>query len=161
MLVVIESKDNALFKNTRKLKERKYRTKENKYITNDMIDDYKEMFKKDISAISLVEDVGSNKLTNGKNKAEVSIKGINKDYFNVEKINILQGRFINDDDIVNTRYVAVVSDKFVDKYFGGKFIYEEFSSSSCEILFSNSCLIKLFDFLISSELLYDATSAIL
>ena len=32
MLVVIESKDNALFKNTRKLKERKYRTKENKYI---------------------------------------------------------------------------------------------------------------------------------
>lgn len=32
MLVVIESKDNALFKNTRKLKERKYRFKENKYI---------------------------------------------------------------------------------------------------------------------------------
>ena len=37
MLVVIESKDNALFKNTRKLKERKYRTKENKYIIEGLV----------------------------------------------------------------------------------------------------------------------------
>lgn len=117
-----------------------YEIQEKDYITNDMIDDYKEMFKKDISAISLVEDVGSNKLTNGKNKAEVSIKGINKDYFNVEKINILQGRFINDDDIVNTRYVAVVSDKFVDKYFGGKFTYEEVLGQSFEITLENNII---------------------
>ena len=31
-MIVIESKDNTLFKYTKKLKERKYRTKENKYI---------------------------------------------------------------------------------------------------------------------------------
>ena len=31
-MIVIESKDNTLFKYTKKLKERKHRTKENKYI---------------------------------------------------------------------------------------------------------------------------------
>ena len=31
-MIIIESKDNTLFKNTKKLKERRYRTKENKYI---------------------------------------------------------------------------------------------------------------------------------
>lgn len=110
-----------------------YEIQEKDYITDEMLKDYKAIFKDDIRAISVIEDVGTNKLTNGKNKAEISIKGINSEYSSVEKINMLQGRFINDGDIENTRYVAVVSDKFIDKYFGGNLNYEKALGQTFEI----------------------------
>lgn len=110
-----------------------YEIQEKDYITDEMLKDYKAIFKDDIRAISVVEDVGTNKLANGKNKAEISIKGINSEYSSVEKINMLQGRFINGGDVESSRNVAVVSDKFINKYFGESLTYEEALGKSFEI----------------------------
>ena len=42
-----------------------YEIQEKDYITDEMLKDYKAIFKDDIRAISVVEDVGTNKLANG------------------------------------------------------------------------------------------------
>lgn len=117
-----------------------YIIQENDYITDEMIKEYKSVFSKEVESISVVEDLGSNKLTNGKSKAEISIKGVNEEYDNIESISMLQGRFIAKDDVDNIRNVAVVSDRFIDKYFGGKLTYEDALGQSFEITLDNKII---------------------
>lgn len=106
---------------------------EKDYITDDMISQYEKALGNEIAGISISENVGNNKLTNAKNKANIDIYGVNSGYFKVENINPIAGRTITENDTSDLRKLAVVSDVFVDDYFGGSYTYDEVLGKSFEI----------------------------
>ncbi|NLS85404.1 MAG: FtsX-like permease family protein [Ruminococcaceae bacterium] len=87
-------------------------------LTDDMIAEYKAAYGDDIFAIGLVESVGSNTAINGTQSAGVNITGCNLEYNDVANEEIINGRFINEYDIDNSKPVAVVSDVLCDELFG-------------------------------------------
>lgn len=87
-------------------------------ITPAMIADYEKVFGRRVAAISLSDDAGSDTLTNGRSKAQVSITGINSGYSTVQKLELVAGRWLRQQDINQQRHLALVSDKFVDSYWG-------------------------------------------
>ncbi|MEN8077613.1 ABC transporter permease [Clostridioides difficile] len=106
---------------------------EKDYITDEMINDYEKTLGNQIAGVSISENVGNNKLTNVKNKANIDIYGVNSGYFKVENINIIAGRIISKNDINDIRKLAVVSDVFVEDYFGGEYSHEDALGKSFEI----------------------------
>ena len=102
-------------------------------ITDEMLDKYKNTLGDKIEGISISENVGTNNITNGKNNANIDIYGVNDGYFKVENIKLLSGRFLSTNDIKGFRKIAVVSDVFVDDYFGNQYTYEEALGKSFEI----------------------------
>ena len=113
---------------------------EKDYITDEMISDYEKTLGSQIEGVSISENVGNNKLTNVKNKANIDIFGVNKGYFKVENINIIAGRMISDKDISDIRKLAVVSDVFIEDYFGGEYSAEDALGKSFEITVGNNML---------------------
>lgn len=116
---------------------------EEDYITDEMINEYKTLFASELIGVETMEGIGSDSLTNGKNKADVNVVGVNKDYFNIENVQLLEGRFINNKDINDERYLAVVSDVFVRDYFGGELTDEEALGQSFEVSFGNK-IVRLY-----------------
>lgn len=106
---------------------------EKDYITDEMINDYEKTLGNQIAGVSISENIGNNKLTNVKNKANIDIYGVNSGYFKVENINIIAGRIISKNDINDIRKLAVVSDVFVEDYFGGEYSHEDALGKSFEI----------------------------
>ncbi|MDD3202476.1 MAG: ABC transporter permease [Pygmaiobacter massiliensis] len=90
------------------------------FLTDEMIASYRKTFSSVIEAISVTENIGSAKLTNGRYKANVSLVGTNADNAVLEKTQMLSGRYVTDADSRTGRAVGVVSDLFVKRYFGGK-----------------------------------------
>ena len=113
---------------------------EKDYITDEMISDYEKTLGSQIEGVSISENVGNNKLTNVKNKANIDIFGVNKGCFKVENINIIAGRMISDKDISDIRKLAVVSDVFIEDYFGGEYSAEDALGKSFEITVGNNML---------------------
>ncbi|MDU2490526.1 MAG: ABC transporter permease [Clostridium celatum] len=109
-------------------------------ITDEMLDKYKNTLGDKIQGISISENAGNNKITNGKDSANIDIYGVNNGYFKVENIKLLAGRFISNNDISNSRKVAIVSDIFVDDYFGSQYTYEEVLGKSFEITVGNNMI---------------------
>ncbi len=109
-------------------------------ITDEMLDKYKNALGDKIQGISISENAGNNKITNGKDSANIDIYGVNNGYFKVENIKLLAGRFISNNDISNSRKVAIVSDIFVDDYFGSQYTYEEVLGKSFEITVGNNMI---------------------
>lgn len=107
-------------------------------ITDEMILDYENRLGSEIVGISILENIGSNNVVNGKGKANIDINGVNSGYFKVENINLLAGRTIRNRDISELRSVAVVSDVFVDEYFNNAYTYEEVLGKSFEITVESS-----------------------
>ena len=106
---------------------------EKDYITDEMLADYKIALGSEIEGISLSENAGNIDITNGKNKANINIFGVNNGFFKVENIKLLEGRFIQDKDLKDLRNIAVVSDVFVDDYFGKKYTYNDVVGKSFEV----------------------------
>lgn len=109
-------------------------------ITDEMLDRYKSILGDKIEGISISESVGNNKITNGENSANIDIYGVNNGYFKVENIKLLSGRFIYNNDISDFRKVAIVSDIFVDDYFGNQYTYEDVLGKSFEITVGNNMI---------------------
>ena len=106
---------------------------EKDYITDEMINDYEKTLGNQIAGVSISENIGNNKLTNVKNKANIDIYGVNSGYFKVENINIIAGRIISKNDINDIRKLAVVSDVFVEDYLVGEYSHEDALGKSFEI----------------------------
>lgn len=102
-------------------------------LTDEMLDEYKIELGNEIQGISISENIGTNNLVNGKNEASINIFGVNNGYFKVENLKLLTGRSINDKDIKELRNLTVVSDEFIDDYFGKQVTYEEALGKSFEI----------------------------
>ena len=55
--------------------------------------------------------------------ANIDIYGVNNGYFKVENTKLISGRFISNNDISDSRKVAIVSNVFIDDYFGSQYTY--------------------------------------
>ena len=88
-------------------------------ITDEMIADLRKRYASSIDYVSLSSplDVGKVKLDDL--YANVSVNGVNSEYFPANDLEIIKGRAINEDDIAENMMCAVVSDKLVNNIFGG------------------------------------------
>ena len=95
------------------------------FIMPAMVADYQRVFSAELEAVSLSENLGTATLTRGRAKADVEIYGVNPGYFKVEKLELKAGRFLTEKDSADARYLAMVSDKFVAKYWGSSLSEQE------------------------------------
>ena len=92
---------------------------EDDLITGEMLSELRSRYDADIEAISLTESVGSGQAKDGRLYANLSITGVNEEYFTVNDITLLAGRLIKDRDMEGDRMISVVSNKLVNNLFGG------------------------------------------
>lgn len=91
---------------------------ENDLISDEMIANYRSSYKDYITAVILNESVGFYNISINQKEAEVSIYGVNDEYTKTNDLQLLIGRFINQEDNDLKRNVAVVSDVFAEKLYG-------------------------------------------
>lgn len=88
-------------------------------ITDEMIQELQKQMKDSIDAIAISESVGSGTVKSGSDYANITISGVNEDYFESDQITLLAGRKIKSADLSGEKNVIMVSDKVVENMFGG------------------------------------------
>lgn len=88
-------------------------------ITDEMIRELKEQFSGQIDAVAISESVASGTVRAGSDTANISITGINEDYFESSDVTLLAGRKIKKEDLDGNKKVVMVSDKVVENVFDG------------------------------------------
>lgn len=88
-------------------------------ITDEMIRELKEQFSRQIDAVAISESVASGTVRAGSDTANISITGINEDYFESSDVTLLAGRKIKKEDLDGNKKVVMVSDKVVENVFDG------------------------------------------
>jgi len=86
-------------------------------MTMEMLNSLLEAFKNQVSAISISETDGSGQVKDGRLYANVSVSGVNPGYLKANNLEMLYGRFINENDLSGRKNVCVVSDKLVKNMF--------------------------------------------
>jgi len=109
-------------------------------LSKDMLLDYEKAFSNQIQALSIEESIGQITLKNNRFKSNINILGVNKGYKDFNKLEMLSGDFIKENDINNISYNAVVSDKFIKEYFGNKYNNNEVLNKNIEIEINNKFL---------------------
>lgn len=89
-------------------------------MTDEMLDALQKRYPEEIVGFAISESIGNGKVTEGRDSANVSLDGINTEYLDINEVNILHGRGILERDNDGRRSVAVVSDKLIEKLFGGQ-----------------------------------------
>ncbi len=92
-------------------------------ITDEMLEALTARFPDQIEAVAISESVAEGAVRKEDSTANISITGINEDYFASSDITLLAGRRIKKADLEGSKKVIMVSDKVVDNLFDGK--YEE------------------------------------
>lgn len=87
--------------------------------TDEMVTGVEERYGDQISGIALTESVGGGQVRDGRLYANVSVSGVNAEYFEVNDTDLIAGRGIIARDLDGQRGVCVVSDKLVNNMFGG------------------------------------------
>ncbi|MCR5106898.1 MAG: ABC transporter permease [Lachnospiraceae bacterium] len=87
--------------------------------TDEMIESLKNKYPNEIKEISISEDVGNGKVTQGDDYANVSVSGVNEGFFVANNIEIIQGTILSGKAMEDGKSVALVSDYFVDNLYGG------------------------------------------
>ena len=88
-------------------------------ITDDMLSELKTEFSDKIDAIAIGETVASGTVHDGSNTANISISGINSEYFSSDDVTLLAGRRLTSNDNTGKKKVIMISDKVVDQIFDG------------------------------------------
>ena len=88
-------------------------------ITDDMLSELKTEFSDKIDAIAISETVASGTVHDGSNTANISISGINSEYFASDNVTLLAGRRLTSEDNTGKKKVIMISDKVVDQIFDG------------------------------------------
>ena len=91
---------------------------EEDYINDEMIEAFLQDYGDVVESVSLLESMGSGRVTEGHRYANVSISGVNSGYQSANHLTMLGGRFIGDKDNKGVKNVAVVSDRLVNNMFG-------------------------------------------
>ena len=86
-------------------------------ISDQMIADMRASFPVGIQGVSLSHSVGNAQARDGDLYANISISGVNADFFIANNISMLAGQFISDADVRFNNQCAVVSDRFVNNMF--------------------------------------------
>lgn len=97
--------------------------KEEDRITDEMLEALTARFPDQIEAIAISESVAEGAVRKEDSTANISITGINEDYFASNDITLLAGRKMKKEDLEGNKKVIMVSDKVVENIFDGK--YEE------------------------------------
>lgn len=88
-------------------------------MTDDMIEALRARYPDAIKYVSLTSTLASGKAKDGKKTANLSLDGVNTDYFDANDVKMLAGTTITESDIDSHKMKAVVSDKLVNNLFGG------------------------------------------
>lgn len=88
-------------------------------ITDEMIEQLKRTFPEKIDAVALSESVAEGTVKSGRDTANISVSGINEDYFKSSDVTLLAGRRIKEEDLEGKKKVIMVSDKVVENIFDG------------------------------------------
>ena len=88
-------------------------------ISMEMVEEMQARYGQDIAHISLTQSVGSGQAKDGRLYANVSVSGVNTDYFPANETELLAGRFLKDRDQEGQRMICLVSNKLVNNLFGG------------------------------------------
>ena len=88
-------------------------------ITDEMIEGLQKQYSDQIDAIALSESVGSGTAERESESANITITGINEQYFASSKITLLAGRKIKKKDLTSKKKVIMVTDKVVENLFDG------------------------------------------
>lgn len=88
-------------------------------ITDDMLSELKTQFSDKIDAIAISETVASGTVHDGSNTANISVSGINSEYFASDDVTLIAGRRLTSDDNTGKKKVIMISDKVVDQIFDG------------------------------------------
>lgn len=89
------------------------------YITDEMITALRESYGDELLGISISESAGQGRAEDGRLYANVTVTGVNADYFLSNDLEILSGRMLTDKELDGDRRVALVSDKLVNNMFAG------------------------------------------
>lgn len=92
---------------------------EDDLITDEMLEELRKQYSDQIDAIALSESVGSGTLESGDTSANVTVTGINEEYFESSQITLLAGRKIKKKDLTGKKKVIMVTDKVVENLFDG------------------------------------------
>lgn len=88
-------------------------------ITDEMIEGLQKQYSDQIDEIALSESVGSGTAERESESANITITGINEQYFASSKITLLAGRKIKKKDLTSKKKVIMVTDKVVENLFDG------------------------------------------
>lgn len=88
-------------------------------ITDDMLEELKGTFAERIDAVSVSEEVGSATVENRDASANISLMGVNTDYFVQKQVTLLAGRRITQEDMDGKKRVVMVSNKVIEAVFDG------------------------------------------
>lgn len=88
-------------------------------ITRDMIESLVEAFPDEIKAVSVESNLGQTKVENGRNYANINLRGVNPGYFIASNIKMAAGNEISKRAYEGGKSVCIVSDRFVNNMFGG------------------------------------------
>lgn len=90
-------------------------------ITDEMVAQLQRTFPDKIAAVAISESVAEGTVKTGSNTANISVSGINEDYFKSSDVTLLAGRRIRQEDLGGKKKVIMVSDKVVDNIFDGDY----------------------------------------
>ena len=88
-------------------------------MTDDMIKALRARYPDAIQYVSLTSTLANGTAKDGKKTANLSLDGVNTDYFDANDVKMLAGSTIIGSDIDSHKMKAVVSDKLVNNLFGG------------------------------------------
>ena len=88
-------------------------------MTDDMIEALRARYPDAIRYVSLTSTLANGTAKDGKKTANLSLDGVNTDYFDANDVKMLAGSTITGSDIDSHKMKAVVSDKLVNNLFGG------------------------------------------
>ena len=88
-------------------------------MTDDMIEALRARYPDAIQYVSLTSTLASGTAKDGKKTANLSLDGVNTDYFDANDVKVLAGSTITESDIDNHKMKAVVSDRLVNNLFDG------------------------------------------
>lgn len=91
--------------------------REEDYITDDMIEKFREVNANEIESIGLSYNIGAGKVEDKRKYANVYVSAYNDEGDKVDNLDMVNGRFIRTSDIKSRRNVCVVSDKLVENMF--------------------------------------------
>lgn len=89
-------------------------------MTEQMVEEYREVYAQELFAVGITESVGSYTVSVNNERANVTAQGANLDTQKVSDIKIINGRFFNETDMEKQKPVAVVSDVFCEALFPGQ-----------------------------------------
>lgn len=90
-------------------------------ITNEMLAELLQDYNDKIEAISISENVGNGTAEKDGNSANISVVGINPNYYVSSKKTLLAGRYVKQEDLDGVKKVIMVSDKLVKNLFNGDY----------------------------------------